>query len=143
LFLDGVERAKRLGRPLTILFIDLDRFRPINDVFGHDAGNHVLREAAARIGRCVRDGDLVTRLGGDEFAVLLEGAETPSLVSTAADVIGTELGHALTIAGREVSLSASIGIALSPRDGAAAEDLLRRADLAMSQAKKAGGNHHR
>src|SRR4029077_15313598 len=65
------------------------------------------------------------------------------LVSTAADVIGTELGHAFTIAGREVYLSASIGIALSPRDGDTAAKLLQRADLAMSQAKKAGGNHHR
>jgi len=142
-FLDSVERARSLGRPLAVLFIDLDRFRPINEVFGHDAGNQVLREAAARIGRCVRDGDMVSRLGGDEFAVLLEGAESPVFASAAAEGIGAELARPFAVAERDVYLSASIGISLSPRDGDAAEALLQRADLAMSQAKKAGGNHHR
>jgi len=143
IFLGSVERARSLGRPLAILFIDLDRFRPINEVFGHDAGNQVLREAAARIGRCVRDGDTVSRLGGDEFAALIEGVESPALASAAAESIGAELARPFAVAGREVYLSASIGIALSPRDGDTAEELLQRADLAMSQAKKAGGDHHR
>jgi diguanylate cyclase (GGDEF)-like protein len=142
-FIDGVERAMRLGRSPTILFIDLDRFRPVNDVFGHDAGNQVLREAAARIGRSIRDSDIMSRLGGDEFAVLLEGVESPALASAAADRIGAELGRPFAIAGREIHVTASIGITLFPRDGNTAEDLLQRADLAMSQAKKAGGDHHR
>jgi diguanylate cyclase (GGDEF)-like protein len=143
LFIEAVERARSLGRPLTILFIGLDRFRPINEVFGRDAGNQVLREAAARIRGCMRDGDMVSRLGGDEFALLLEGVESTALAAAAADGVGAELARPFTIAGREVYLSASIGIALSPRDGGTAEELLQRADLAMSQAKKAGGDHHR
>jgi diguanylate cyclase (GGDEF)-like protein len=143
MFLDGVERARSLGRPLTILFIDLDRFRLVNDVFGHDAGNQALLEAAARIGRCVRDADMVSHLGGDEFAVFLDGVESSALASAAADRIGVEFGRPFAIAGREVYLCASIGVALSPRDGDTAEELLQRADLAMSQAKNAGGDHHR
>jgi len=143
LFLDDVERTRSLGRPLTILFIDLDRFRPINEVFGHDSGNQVLREAAARISRCVRDGDMVSRLGSDEFAVLLEGVEAPAFVSATADGIRTELNRPFAIAGHEVHVTASIGIALSPRDGNTAGELLQRADLAMSHAKKAGGDLHR
>jgi len=141
-FLDSVERARTLGRPLAVLFIDLDRFRPINEVFGHDAGNQVLREAAARIGRCVRDGDMVSRLGGDEFAVLLEGVESPVFASVVADSIRAELKRPLQIGDREVCLSASIGIALYPRDSASGEELLDRADIAMSQAKKNGRDNH-
>jgi diguanylate cyclase (GGDEF)-like protein len=143
IFLGAVDRARALGRSLAVMVIDLDRFRQINDVFGHAAGDRVLREAAARIGCCVRDGDTVSRLGGDEFAVLLEGVASPSLASCVADSIRAELGRSFQIDEREACLSASIGIALCPRDGGSAEELLKRSDIAMWQAKNSGRDHHR
>ena len=138
----GIDRARSLGSPLAVLFIDLDRFKQINDVFGHDAGNQVLCEAAKRIGRSVRGEDTVSRLGGDEFTVLLEGIEATSRVSAIADRIRTDLNRAFTLAEREVYVSASIGIAMFPRDGETAEELLKRSDLAMYQAKKSGRDNH-
>jgi diguanylate cyclase (GGDEF)-like protein/PAS domain S-box-containing protein len=138
----GIDRARALGGSLAVLFIDLDRFKQINDVFGHDAGNQVLCEAARRIGRSVRDHDTVSRLGGDEFSVLLEGIEAMSRISAIADRIRGDLNRSFRVAGREVFVSASIGIALFPRDGDSAEELLKRADVAMYQAKKNGRDNH-
>ena len=138
----GIDRALALGAPLAVLFIDLDRFKQINDVFGHDAGNQVLCEAAKRIGRSVREHDTVSRLGGDEFAVILEGIEATSRVSAIADRIRADINRAFPLSEREVYLSASIGIALYPRDGESAEELLKRSDVAMYQAKKNGRDNH-
>jgi diguanylate cyclase (GGDEF)-like protein/PAS domain S-box-containing protein len=138
----GIDRARSLGGSLAVLFIDLDRFKQINDVFGHDGGNQVLCEAAKRIGRSVRDHDTVSRLGGDEFTVLLEGIEATSRVSAIADRIRADLNRAFPVAQREVYVSASIGIALFPRDAESAEELLQRADVAMYQAKKNGRDNH-
>jgi diguanylate cyclase (GGDEF)-like protein/PAS domain S-box-containing protein len=138
----SIERARDLGGFLAVLFVDLDRFKQINDVFGHDAGNQVLCEAALRIHRCVREEDVVSRLGGDEFTVLVEGVEAASRVSAVAERIRAELNRPYAIAEREVYVSASIGIALFPRDGESAEELLKRADVAMFQAKKRGRDNH-
>ena len=134
----SIERAAGAEGTFAVLFIDLDRFKRINDVFGHDAGNTVLREAAGRIGSSVREHDTVARLGGDEFTVLLEGVETTSSICAAADRIRAELKRPFPIAESEVYVSASIGIALFPRDGTSAEELLKRSDVAMYQAKKNG-----
>jgi diguanylate cyclase (GGDEF)-like protein/PAS domain S-box-containing protein len=134
----GIERAAGTEGTLAVLFVDLDRFKRINDVFGHDAGNTVLRDAARRIGSCVRDHDTVARLGGDEFTVLLEGVETTPGICAVADRIRAELKRPFPVAESEVYVSASIGIALFPRDGTSAEELLKRSDVAMYQAKKNG-----
>jgi len=134
----AIERAAGTEDTLAVLFVDLDRFKRINDVFGHDAGNTVLREAARRIGSCVREQDTVARLGGDEFTVLLEGVETTAGICAAADRIRAELKRPFAVADSEVYVSASIGIALFPRDGTSAEELLKRSDVAMYQAKKNG-----
>jgi diguanylate cyclase (GGDEF)-like protein/PAS domain S-box-containing protein len=134
----AIERAAGAEGTLAVLFVDLDRFKRINDVFGHDAGNTALREAARRIGSCVREQDTVARLGGDEFAVLLEGVETNAGICAAADRIRAELKRPFPVAESEVYVSASIGIALFPRDGTTAEELLKRSDVAMYQAKKNG-----
>jgi len=138
----GIARARDSGGPLAVLFIDLDRFKQINDVLGHDAGNEVLCAAAKRIRGSVRDEDTVARLGGDEFTVLLEGVEAESRVSAVADRIRVELNRRFPVATREVYVSASIGIAVFPRDGESAEDLLKRSDVAMYQAKKQGRDNH-
>ncbi|HEY6242154.1 MAG TPA: EAL domain-containing protein, partial [Burkholderiales bacterium] len=135
---EGIVRARDSGRSLAVLFIDLDRFKQINDVLGHEAGNQVLCEAAKRIRGSVRDEDTVSRLGGDEFTVLLEGVEAESRVSAVADRIRAELNRPFAFADREVYVSASIGIAVFPRDGESAEELLKRSDVAMYQAKKHG-----
>ena len=134
----AIGRAAGTEGTLAVLFVDLDRFKRINDVFGHDAGNTVLREAARRIGSSVREHDTVARLGGDEFTVLLEGAETTAGICAAADRIRAELKRPFPVAESEVYVSASIGIALFPRDGTSAEELLKRSDVAMYQAKKNG-----
>ncbi|HKW39389.1 MAG TPA: EAL domain-containing protein [Burkholderiales bacterium] len=134
----GIERAAGASGTLAVLFVDLDRFKRINDVFGHEAGNVVLHEAARRIGGSVREDDTVSRLGGDEFTVLLEGVETTAGVCTVADRIRAELRRPFPVAESEVYISASIGIALFPRDGTSAEELLKRSDVAMYQAKKNG-----
>jgi len=134
----GIERAAGDEGTLAVLFVDLDRFKRINDVFGHDAGNTMLREAASRIGSCVREHDTVARLGGDEFTVLLEGVESTAGICAAADRIRAELKRPFAVADSEVYVSASIGIALFPRDGTSAEELLKRSDVAMYQAKKNG-----
>jgi len=138
----GISGARDSGRSLAVLFIDLDRFKQINDVLGHDAGNQVLCEAAKRIRGSVRDEDTVSRLGGDEFTVLLEGVEAEARVSAVADRIRAELNRLFALAEREVYVSASIGIAVFPRDGESAEELLKRSDVAMYQAKKHGGDNH-
>ena len=138
----GISGARDSARSLAVLFIDLDRFKQINDVLGHDAGNQVLCEAAKRIRGSVRDEDTVSRLGGDEFTVLLEGVEAESRVSAVADRIRSELNRPFALAEREVYVSASIGIAAFPRDGESAEELLKRSDVAMYQAKKHGGDNH-
>jgi diguanylate cyclase (GGDEF)-like protein/PAS domain S-box-containing protein len=134
----GIERAAHQEGTLVVLFVDLDRFKRINDVFGHETGNLVLQDAARRIGRSVREGDTVSRLGGDEFTVLLEGVETTAGICAVADRIRAEIKRPFPIAESEVYVSASIGIALFPRDGTSAEELLKRADVAMYQAKKNG-----
>jgi diguanylate cyclase (GGDEF)-like protein len=134
----GVERARNLGSSLAVLFVDLDRFKRINGIFGLDAGNRIIREATNRIRRCLREGDVVSRLGGDEFAVLLEGIEMPSLTATVAQRIRAEFEQPFEIAQRQAYVSASVGIALYPRDGESAEDLMKRSDLAMYHAKSGG-----
>jgi diguanylate cyclase (GGDEF)-like protein/PAS domain S-box-containing protein len=138
----GIESAAGSEGTLAVLFVDLDRFKRINDVFGHDAGNVVLREAARRIGGSVREGDTVSRLGGDEFTVLLEGVETAPGICTVSDRIRAELRRPFPVADSEVYVSASIGIAVFPRDGTSAEELLKRSDVAMYQAKKNGRDNH-
>ena len=138
----GIGHARESGRSLAVLFIDLDRFKQINDVLGHDAGNQVLCEAAKRIRGSVRDEDTVARLGGDEFTVLLEGVEAESRVSAVADRIRSELNRPFPLTEREVYVSASIGIAVFPRDGDSGEELLKRSDVAMYQAKKHGRDNH-
>jgi diguanylate cyclase (GGDEF)-like protein len=139
----AVEHARSTGGRLAVLLVDLDRFKRINGVFGVDAGNRVLAEAGTRISGCLRRRDTVVRLGGDEFAVLLEGVQKPSLATSVAERIRAALGQPFEIAQRRAYVSASIGIALYPRDGESADDLLKRSDLAMYQAKSGGRDSHR
>ena len=136
LLLDRLEhelvRSDRGGEPVTVLFIDLDRFKLVNDSLGHLAGDHLLAAVAQRLRGCVREGDVCARLGGDEFAIVLAGASDPNSVT---DRIIEALQSSFRVDGHDVFVGVSIGIATGRED---AGTLLRNADVAMYQAKHAG-----
>jgi diguanylate cyclase (GGDEF)-like protein/PAS domain S-box-containing protein len=132
--------ARRSNRLFALLFIDLDQFKEVNDRLGHDAGDRVLGEVAKRLSRCLREVDTIARHGGDEFVALLEDVETADEVEQIADRMQEVLAEPLAIAGQEIRVTCSIGVALYPRDGEAVSDLIGRADLAMYRAKELGRN---
>ena len=133
--------ARRGGKRIGVLFIDMDRFKPINDTHGHEAGDAVLKEIARRLKACVRAEDTVGRLGGDEFVGVLSHVHDSSDAGQAARHIIDLLNQPYYIAGLEVDTSPSIGIALYPDDGADMEQLIRNADIAMYHAKEKGRNN--
>jgi len=137
-----ISRCRRDGHQGAALFMDLDRFKNINDSLGHDTGDRVLQEAARRLKICVREGDTVARLGGDEFVVLLDGIDHPEHIHWVVDRIRGALAQDIQQNGVPLSLTASIGISLIPSDGETMEDLLKAADTAMYYSKKRGGNVH-
>jgi diguanylate cyclase (GGDEF)-like protein/PAS domain S-box-containing protein len=132
--------SRRSGRLLALLFIDLDRFKDVNDSLGHVAGDEVLREVATRLSGCLREVDTIARQGGDEFVVLLEEVEGPEEVERVTARMQQVLAEPLASEGQQVGLTISIGVALYPRDGEAVSTLIRRADLAMYRAKEVGRN---
>ena len=142
LFKDRLEReaarSERNPVPFGVLFVDLDHFKNVNDSFGHSAGDSVLREAAARIARCVRSSDTVSRFGGDEFAVLVTALHNPQESWLISETIVEALSAPFEAGGHTCFLSASVGIALYPEDGGSAEELLKAADTAMYRAKSGG-----
>jgi diguanylate cyclase (GGDEF)-like protein/PAS domain S-box-containing protein len=135
----GLARARRHRQPVAVLFLDLDDFKTINDSLGHEAGDALLREAAIRIASAVRAEDTAARLGGDEFAVLAEASECDDDAQTIAARLLSALAEPFYIAGRELRVSASVGLAWS--DGSiGVRELMRDADTAMYAAKDAGKN---
>ena len=126
----------------AILFLDVDRFKNINDSLGHGTGDRVLQEIASRLGNCIRECDTLARLGGDEFIVLLDGIDHPKHIQWVVERIRNALAQDIHQNGVPLSLTASIGISLFPGDGDTVEDLLKAADSAMHYSKKHGGNAH-
>jgi diguanylate cyclase (GGDEF)-like protein/PAS domain S-box-containing protein len=145
MFYHGVAQAiaamKRRHPPLfAVLFIDIDHFKSVNDDFGHIIADQLLAAIARRLESCVCSADdIVARLGGDEFAILLNGIRGVPDASEAADRIAIEMRKSLTIGGREVGATASVGIAIASREHVQPEDILREADAAMYMAKQEGG----
>ncbi len=133
--------ARRGGKRAGVLFIDMDRFKPINDTHGHEVGDAVLKEIARRLKACVRAEDTVGRLGGDEFVGVLSHVHDTSDAAQAARHIIDRLGQPYRINGLEVHTSPSIGIALYQDDGTDMEQLIRNADIAMYHAKEKGRNN--
>jgi len=126
-----------------VLFVDLDRFKAINDAGGHAAGDKLLQSVAKRLKACVRGSDTVSRKGGDEFVVLLSEIAHPDDAARTAEKIIAAVAAALPGAAHGSVLTASVGIALYPHDGQDAPALLKSADAAMYRAKDAGRNRHR
>jgi diguanylate cyclase (GGDEF)-like protein/PAS domain S-box-containing protein len=140
----GLAQAKRFQRSLAIMFLDLDRFKQINDTLGHDAGDELLKAVAQRLAACVRAGDTVARTGGDEFVVVLPEIAPPADATLVAEKIIQALMTPLAVYGQEIRTSTSIGISIYPINGEDdAQALMKKADMAMYAAKAAGRNRYR
>lgn len=143
LLAQALERTRRRNdRPLAVLFVDLDRFKVINDSLGHHSGDQLLITTADRIASCLRDGDVVARLGGDEFALVIAAVHDQHDAAIVAARIQNAISTPIQIEGHDVFTTASIGIALSLTGEDSPEEMLKRADLAMYQAKARGKARH-
>jgi diguanylate cyclase (GGDEF)-like protein/PAS domain S-box-containing protein len=139
----AVTAAKRNHRGLAVMFLDLDRFKPINDTYGHAAGDDLLQQVAKRLLALVRESDTVSRLGGDEFVVLLLDVGDAAIACAIAAKIIDALARPFEVEGHAVNTGTSVGIALYPGDGRDPEELLKAADAAMYEAKQSGRGTHR
>jgi diguanylate cyclase (GGDEF)-like protein len=143
-FDQAVERARRRGGKLAAMFIDLDGFKPVNDVHGHQAGDRLLAETARRLRSSLRASDMVARLGGDEFFVVLEDMPTIGRLETIARKLLAEIQRPYNIvSGQDASISASMGISIFPDDATDSAALMKNADTAMYEAKQSGKNGFR
>lgn len=145
----SIARAKRKGHESSVLFIDIDGFKLVNDTFGHKAGDEMLQKLGQEIKHCVRDSDNVARFGGDEFVIFLDETSDEKASEVAKKLIN-QLAHPFRTHGDAVKLGVSIGISIYPRDGSDINTLIKKSDEAMYRAKKEGkstyriyGNHHR
>jgi diguanylate cyclase (GGDEF)-like protein len=137
----SISEAHRSGKRLAVAFLDLDRFKQINDTLGHEAGDQLLQQVASRLKGCVRDSDTVARLGGDEFVVLLAEMADEKYAAIVAQKILAAAARPFTLMGQEFRVTASIGISTYPQDGLDEQTLTKNADIAMYQAKAEGKNN--
>jgi len=147
LFMDRLERVlrhvrRRTGYRFAVLFLDLDRFKLVNDTFGHAAGDELLQSVSKRLEECLRQDDSIARLGGDEFAIIVDAISDASDATRVAERILESLKTPFAVQGREVQVSVSIGIALSTSGYDSPDDVLRDADAAMYRAKTSGRAHY-
>lgn len=138
-----IAESNRTGMPMAVLFIDLDRFKEVNDSLGHDAGDILLKEVAVRLKDCLRPEDLVARLGGDEFVVVIRSKEGRAAAEVVVEKIVRSLAQSVDLEGHEVFIGASIGICMLGEDGDTPEMLFQNADTAMYKAKAGGRNGYR
>ena len=136
----AIAGARRKNQKLALLFIDVDRFKTINDSLGHHVGDEVLHEIARRLVKCVRTEDVVARLGGDEFMVLIENCDDPASITFTCERIISSLSSAIHAGATDLHPGCSIGISTYPQDGADQATLLKNADMAMYRAKERGRN---
>lgn len=144
LFSDRLQQALATGRRersrLAIMFVDLDKFKPVNDGHGHDMGDELLREVAKRMRNSVRESDVAARIGGDEFLVLLASIEEPRHALEVANKVREAIGRPVSYGNDSVQVSASIGLSIFPDDASDENALIKNADIAMYHAKEKGGN---
>jgi diguanylate cyclase (GGDEF)-like protein/PAS domain S-box-containing protein len=138
----AIRRAEREKHQIALLFIDLDRFKSINDSLGHQVGDKLLYEVSRRISRSIRESDVVARLGGDEFIVMMDMIKKPDDAALTAKLINHALEIEFIIDGKEIFISASIGISIFPKDCNDVDSLIKAADIAMYQTKSKGKNHY-
>jgi diguanylate cyclase (GGDEF)-like protein/PAS domain S-box-containing protein len=138
---NALAHARRSGRPLAVMFVDLDLFKLINDNLGHVVGDRLLQEVGTRISGCVRASDTVARVGGDEFTAVIEDLDSPDGASAVADKILESVAQPYDIDGHRLHVTASVGISIYPNDGDDADTLTRNADKAMYRAKELGRNN--
>ena len=136
----GLAAAHRNGKGVAVLFLDLDRFKVINDTLGHETGDLLLQEVAQRLLHCLREDDTVARMGGDEFVVIQKGVDSPDDAALLATRILRQISRPLSLVGHEMVVTLSIGISLYPQDGKNVSALLKNADAAMYRAKDMGRN---
>ncbi len=127
---------------LALIFLDLDRFKTINDTLGHTLGDRLLREVSDRLTNCLRKGDTISRLGGDEFTILLPKVNHVKDIAKIAQRILDTLKSPFYLDGHELHVTTSLGIAFYPTDGQDTQTLLKNADIAMYRAKEQGGNNY-
>lgn len=135
--------AKRSGKMVAVMFIDLDGFKAVNDTMGHQIGDDLLKEVAQRLRHATRSSDLVARFGGDEFIVVLSELDRPDDAAFLAGKLNEVIAKPISIAGKNILISTSIGISIYPDDGLTGEALLGKADDAVYQAKEGGKNQYR
>jgi len=136
----SIARNQRQKKYTGLLFLDLDKFKQVNDSLGHEMGDALLNHAADRLKQCVRGSDLIARQGGDEFVIVLDEITTQQNVSVIAEKITQALVKPFDLNGQSITIGVSIGIALWPKDGLTPDMMIKAADLAMYQAKQQGGN---
>jgi diguanylate cyclase (GGDEF)-like protein/PAS domain S-box-containing protein len=139
----AMTEAKRQARQFAVLFVDVDRFKFVNDALGHEAGDQLLRTIGARLSGCLRHGDVVARFGDDEFVVLVGDIDSPDDAAGIARNLLEQIAAPTMIGDRESHVTASIGIAVYPSDGSDPQTLMKHADLAMNLAKEQGKNNYR
>ena len=142
LLIQSIHEAHRFNRQLAVLFLDLDRFKQINDTLGHEAGDQLLQEVATRLKGCLRESDTVARLGGDEFVVLLPELNEEKYVATVAQKILSAIAKSFVLHDQDYRVTASVGICLYPQDGLDEQTLTKNADIAMYRAKEEGRNNY-
>ncbi len=135
---DALTRARTEGEQVCVAFIDLDRFKAVNDVFGHETGDKLLVEVAERILGCISPRDVVARLGGDEFALVLPSVEHPQGALALAQLVVQRMAQPFDIEGRFIEIGASVGLTMFPVDGVDGPTLLKNADIALYRAKESG-----
>ncbi|MCP4596600.1 EAL domain-containing protein [Neptuniibacter sp.] len=136
----AIKHADRIQQNVAVLFLDLDRFKTINDSLGHPVGDSLLNEVATRLKSCLRNDDTIARLGGDEFTIIMEEIRIPEDAAKVAEKITEALSAPVEIEGHQFYITTSIGISLYPEDGESVTDLVKNADAAMYRAKEAGRN---
>jgi diguanylate cyclase (GGDEF)-like protein len=137
----AIATALRNKSRLALMFIDLDKFKPVNDTYGHGVGDLLLKEVALRIQDCLRESDTAARIGGDEFVVLLPAIETEQDAGTVGEKVLDALNRPFVLAGHTLEISGSIGVAVYPEHGKDEKLLVKSADIAMYHAKKNGRNN--
>jgi two-component system, cell cycle response regulator len=136
----AMARTKRMQQPMGLMLLDLDRFKAVNDTFGHDMGDELLKAVTERLRVCVREVDTVARMGGDEFTIILEGVLSEQNIIAVATRITESIAAPFELKGQHISIGVSIGITIYPQDDHSIDELLKHADTAMYRAKQLGGS---